>query len=202
MMGAPCSECGIMIAVVGPSGAGKDSLINLAREHYRNDPRIGFVQRVITRPADGATEDHIPTSLEDFAAQERDGRFAVTWGAHGLRYGIPVETVDDIAAGKVLLANGSRVALDRFRAAYPAVAVLEITARPEVIAARLAQRGRESASEIEMRLARDTGDWRPDCPHARIDNSGSLEQAVEQLYAAIEGFASLHAQGSTATSHA
>lgn len=200
-MGAPSSERGIMIAVVGPSGAGKDSLINLAREHYRKDPRIGFVQRVITRPADGATEDHVPTSLEDFEARERDGRFAVTWGAHGLRYGIPIETLAEVAAGKVLLANGSRAALDRFRAAYPAVAVLEITARPDVIAARLAQRGRESAREIEMRLARDTGDWRPDCPHARIDNSGSLEQAVEQLYAAIDGFASFHAQDSAANPH-
>lgn len=200
-MGASSGEHGIMIAVVGPSGAGKDSLINLAREHYRNDPRIGFVRRVITRPVDGATEDHVATSLQDFEALERDGRFAVTWGAHGLRYGIPVETLDEVAAGKVLLANGSRAALDRFHTAYPAVAVLEITARPDVIAARLAQRGRENASEIEMRLARDTGDWRPDCPHARIDNSGSLKQAAGQLYAAIEGFASFAGRDRTAGSH-
>ena len=175
-----------MIAVVGPSGAGKDSLINLARMHYRDDLRIGFVQRVITRPADGATENHIPATSEDFQTLERSERFAVTWGAHGLRYGIPVETRDEIAAGKVLIANGSRAALAGFRVAYPAaLAVLEITARPDVIAARLAERGRESASEIEQRLSRDTGDWRPDCPHARIDNSGALEDAAERLYAAI-----------------
>lgn len=175
-----------MIAVVGPSGAGKDSLINLARSHYRNDPRIGFVRRLITRPADGATEDHVPVSVDDFEALEREGRFAVTWGAHGLRYGIPAATLDEIAAGKVLIANGSRAALERFRQAYPACAVLEITARPDVIATRLAQRGRESASEIEQRLARDTGDWRPDCPHVRVDNSGALEDAAQRLYAAIE----------------
>jgi ribose 1,5-bisphosphokinase len=178
-----------MIAVVGPSGAGKDSLINLARVHYRGDPRIGFVQRVITRPADGATEDHKPTTADGFEALEREGRFAVTWHAHGLRYGIPAETLDEIAAGRILVANGSRAALDRFRAAYPDLAVLEITARPAVIAARLARRGRESASEIEKRLSRDTGDWQPDCPHARIDNSGSLEEAAARLYAAIEAFA-------------
>ena len=186
---APAPEHGIMIAVVGPSGAGKDSLINLARTHYRNDPRIGFVQRMITRPADGATEDHVPVSLEDFEALERDGRFAVTWGAHNLRYGIPAATLDDIAAGKVLIANGSRAAIGRFREAYPAFAVLEITARPEVIATRLAQRGRESAREIEQRLARDTGDWRPDCPHVQVDNSGTLEEAAQRLYAAIEALA-------------
>jgi ribose 1,5-bisphosphokinase len=186
---APAPEHGIMIAVVGPSGAGKDSLINLARTHYRNDPRIGFVQRIITRPADGATEDHVPVSLKDFDAFEREGRFAVTWGAHGLRYGIPAATLDEIATGKALIANGSRAALERFCEVYSAFAVLEITARPEVIATRLAQRGRESAREIEQRLARDTGDWRPDCPHVQVDNSGTLEEAAQRLYAAIEALA-------------
>lgn len=180
---------GIMIAVVGPSGAGKDSLINLARVHYRDNVRVRFVRRLITRPADGATEDHIAATPEEFSALERAGRFAVTWGAHGLRYGIPRETLDEITAGKVLIANGSRAALAAFRATYPAVAVVEITARPDVIAARLAQRGRESAGEIERRLSRDTGDWKPQCPHARIDNSERLEDAAERLFAAIESFA-------------
>lgn len=199
-MSTPSSKRGVMIAVVGPSGAGKDSLINRARAHYRDDPRIGFVQRVITRPADGATEDHIPATEESFAALERAGRFAVTWDAHGLRYGIPAETLDEIAAGRVLIANGSRAALEHFRAAYPELAVLEITARPEVIASRLAQRGRESAGEIKKRISRDTGDWRPDCPHVRIDNSGSLEDAAERLYAALETFAAPRLVGD-ATAH-
>jgi ribose 1,5-bisphosphokinase len=184
-------EPGIMIAVVGASGAGKDSLINLARAHYRGDPRIRFVQRVITRPADGATEDHVPASEEDFAALERDGRFAVTWRAHGLRYGIPADTRDEISAGHVLIANGSRAALDGFRTAYPRFAVIEITARPDVVAARLAQRGRESAREIEQRLARDTGDWRRDGPHIQVDNSGTLANAADRLYAAIETLSSI-----------
>jgi ribose 1,5-bisphosphokinase len=184
-MSIPAPERGIMIAVVGPSGAGKDSLINLARNHYRDDPRMGFVQRVITRPSDGATEDHIPATSEDFDELERDGRFAVTWGAHGLRYGIPAETLSEIAAGRILIANGSRAALSGFRAAYPSLAVLEITADPAVIAARLVGRGRESKSDIERRLSRAVDDWQADCPHARVDNSGALEDAAERLYAAI-----------------
>jgi ribose 1,5-bisphosphokinase len=96
----------------------------------------------------------------------------------------------------VLIANGSRAAIGRFREAYPAFAVLEITARPEVIATRLAQRGRESASEIEQRLARDTGDWRPDCPHVQVDNSGTLEDAAQRLYAAIEALTTARSSAS------
>jgi len=194
-MAVPSPTPGVMITVVGPSGAGKDSLINLARLHYRDDPRIGFVQRVITRPADGATEDHVPATVELFDILEREGRFAVTWGAHGLRYGIPAETLEEIAAGRILIANGSRAAIDRFRAAYRDLAVIEITARPQVIASRLARRGREGADEIQKRLLRDTGAWQPDCPYARVDNSGSLEEAAEQLYAAVETLAAARTSG-------
>ena len=188
-MALPSSERGLMIVVVGPSGAGKDSLINAARVHYRDDPRIGFVRRIITRPADGATEDHISATPEDFDVWHRQHRFAVTWEAHGLRYGIPTETLKEVESGRILIANGSRAALGAFRAVYVALAVIEITVRPEVIAARLAGRGRESAREIERRLSRDAGDWRPDCPHIRVDNSGVIDVAAERLYAAIDAFA-------------
>ena len=180
---------GVMIAIVGPSGAGKDSLINAARAHYRDDPRIGFVRRVITRPADGATEDHVPVTASEFERRARTGRFAVRWDAHGLRYGIPVETSDEIAAGRILVANGSRAALDAFEAAYPACAVIEVVARPEIIAARLAGRGRETAVEVERRLTRDIGHWRRGCPHVRIDNSGLIEVARQRFIDAIDAIA-------------
>lgn len=188
-MDAGNDNIGVMIAVVGPSGAGKDSLINAARRHYANDPRVGFVTRVITRPADGMTEDHIPATEAEFDRQDRAGRFAVSWHAHGLRYGIPVETLADVAAGRILIANGSRAALPALRDAYPSLAVIEIAARPEIIAERLAGRGRESAEEIATRLAREAGGWRPDCPHVVIDNSGSLETATAAFFAAVEALA-------------
>lgn len=182
-------SAGTMIVVVGPSGAGKDSLINLARTHYADDPRVGFVRRVITRPADGATEDHVPATVEAFEEQKGQGRFAVSWGAHGLFYGIPAETRSELDAGRLLIANGSRAAIGAFVSAYPNVAVVEITARPDIIAGRLAARGRESAQEIEKRLARDAGEWHPACPHIRIDNSGALDEASSALIAAIDSLA-------------
>lgn len=185
----PTSPAGTMIVVVGPSGAGKDSLINLARAHYADSPRIGFVRRVITRPADGATEDHVPTTVAAFEEQKRQGGFAVSWGAHGLLYGVPAQTYDDLEAGRTLIANGSRAAIGAFIVAYPRVAVIEITARPDIIAERLAARGRESAAEIEKRLARDTGEWHPSCPLMRIDNSGALADAGAALLTAIDSFA-------------
>lgn len=176
---------GTMIVVVGPSGAGKDSLINAARDHFRNDSSVGFVRRVITRAADGETEDHRSVSSDEFAAMEQEGRFAVSWQAHGLHYGIPVETLDELAAGRTLIANGSRGALSAFTGAFASLAVIEVTARPEVIAERLKLRGRETPDEIERRLARVTRDWQPDCKFAVVDNSGALGDAQHAFVEAI-----------------
>ena len=178
-------ENGTMIVVVGPSGAGKDSLINAAREHFRDEARVGFVRRVITRPADGETEDHRSVAPDDFTGMEQAGRFAVSWCAHGLRYGIPAATLKELASGRTLVANGSRGALSAFMEAYNRVAVITVTARPEVIAERLRQRGRETAEEIERRLARSVRAWQPACPHVTVDNSGRLEDAQRAFIEAI-----------------
>ncbi len=99
---------GAFIAVVGPSGAGKDTLIAHARAALSGEPQVEFVRRVITRPCDGATEDH--DTLADAAFDEAlaDGAFAIAWEAHGLRYGLPASVDLAIENGHVAVANVSR----------------------------------------------------------------------------------------------
>lgn len=176
---------GTMIAVVGPSGAGKDSLIDFARQRLSDDPTIGFVRRVITRPAEAGGEDHHAVSVDQFEAMRQTGSFAVHWGAHGLFYGIPAETRQHLASGKILVANGSRAAIPDFLQAYPKTLVVNITAAPEIIARRLAARGRETADEIELRLLRSANTWQLDCRHVVIDNSGDLQVAGNTLVSTI-----------------
>ena len=74
---------GCFIAVVGPSGAGKDTLINWLRPKLEDDSRVMFVRRAVTRDADGATEDHDALDREAFAMQEEAGRYAVCWKRTG-----------------------------------------------------------------------------------------------------------------------
>lgn len=182
---------GTMIVVVGPSGAGKDSLINGARAWFRDDPRVGFVQRVITRAADGETEDHHSVSGSEFAAMESAGMFAVWWQAHGLHYGIPARTIDELTEGRTLIVNGSRKALSSFEPVFPSLTVIEVTARPEVIAERLKLRGRETGEEIEKRLSRVAEQWRPDCPIERVDNSRILTLAQKDFVDAVHRLGAL-----------
>ena len=79
----------MLVLVVGPSGAGKDTLINAAREALAGDRRFAFPRRVVTRPAVAALEDHDSVTRAEFALQEANGAYALSWEAHGLHYGLP-----------------------------------------------------------------------------------------------------------------
>lgn len=142
----------MLVLVVGPSGAGKDTLLDLARAELADDKRVRFIRREITRPANAGGEDHIAITAEQFAA--RRGQYALSWQAHGLGYGIQADIADDLAAGHVVVANISRAVIGEAAARF-AVHVLEITAPPVVLAQRLAARGRETEADITARLARE-----------------------------------------------
>jgi ribose 1,5-bisphosphokinase len=139
----------MLVLVVGPSGAGKDTLLNAARRALAGDARFRFVRRVITRPADPAGEDHEPVTEPEFSGRD----FALQWQAHGLRYGIPADIAADVASGVVVIANVSRAVIAEAATRFP-VRVIEVTAPPKILAERLALRGRETEADIAVRLAR------------------------------------------------
>ena len=173
---------GTFVAVVGASGAGKDSLINFARDHLADAVRV--VRRVVTRAADGGSEDHDSMTPEAFAAAKLRGAFALSWEAHGLSYGLPIALEDDLAAGRVVIANLSRAVLPRLLARYPNALVVEVTAEPDVIARRLSGRGRETGDDIVRRMERGAR-FRLPPGTVQIDNSGQLDLAGAQFVALL-----------------
>lgn len=180
---------GTFFLVVGPSGAGKDSLIDGARALLEPTGRYIFARRVVTRPAGSPGEDHEAATDEAFDAREARGDFLITWGAHGLRYGLPAELKRLVEAGRNVIANGSRATIAALAARLPRFVVVEVTAPPEVLAARIAGRGRESGEAIEKRLSR-TVEPRPEGIRATtICNDQSVEIGVERFVAAVEAAA-------------
>ncbi len=166
----------MLVLVVGPSGAGKDSLLNAARTAFRDDPRVSFARRVITRPADPLGENHEPVTVVEFAARD----FALSWSAHGLRYGIPIEA---LAAAPVVVANVSRGVIAEAASRHD-VCVIEVTAPAEQLAARLAARGRESATDMASRLARSAA-IPAGVAVETVCNDTSLDEAVRHFVAAL-----------------
>ena len=173
---------GTLILLVGPSGSGKDSILNYAREVLQGDPGILFVRRVITRPLDDPTEDHEAMSVYAFQKAEIRGDFVISWGAHGLYYGLPASLLAHIEAGGVAIANGSRKTIPILRDQFPSFQVVNLTVKPEILAERLAKRGRESADEIKRRLERSKqldDQALFDEATIHLDNSGDLATAGE-----------------------
>ena len=177
---------GALLAVVGPSGAGKDTLMDAARAALAGDARVVFLRRAITRPAEAGGEGHLPLSREAFLAEQGAGRFALWWEAHGLLYGIPRDALDSaLAAGHTAVANLSRRALTDAAARYP-LRVLEITAPPEVLAARLAARGREDAADVARRLSREVP-LPAGLTVDRVMNDSTVEAGAERVLLALRG---------------
>ena len=174
---------GRLFAVVGPSGVGKDTLMEAAQLRL---PDLHVVRRVITRPSDAGGEAFEGVSPQTFAARKARGDFALDWQAHGLSYGIPVQIEALMADGVDVVFNGSRgVLADTFRK-YPQLQVLHITASPEVLATRLAARGREDQQDIARRLKRADYALPQGLNVTTIRNDGALEDAVDHLCAALQ----------------
>jgi ribose 1,5-bisphosphokinase len=142
-----------MVLVVGPSGAGKDTLLGLARSACVDDGRIVFPRRVVTRQASQA-EDNDELTPDAFGQALTRGEFALHWEAHGHFYALPRRIENDVRAGRTVVINVSRTVIDAVRRAYANVVVVSITAPPEVLAERLKMRARGSDGQIENRLSR------------------------------------------------
>ena len=143
----------MLMLVVGPSGAGKDTLLDGARQVLAAEPRFRFVRRVITRPPQPGMEDNDYADAETFRRLRDTGAFALCWEAHGLSYGIPADIADTLRDRAVAVASVSRSVLADAAARYP-TKIIEIVAPADVLARRLAARGREDATAVTARLVR------------------------------------------------
>ncbi len=178
---------GRLCLVVGPSGAGKDSLIAGAAAALADDDRFQFPRREITRASDAGGEDHIEVSAADFATRRDGGAYALWWDAHGLSYGIPVSIENALASGTSIIVNVSRTVIGQARARYRNLRILHVTAPIPILAQRIAARGRENAADVEARLARAAISAPSGPDVVEICNDGALADAVAAFVAAVRG---------------
>ena len=173
---------GRLVLVVGPSGAGKDTLIARARAACCDDRSVVFPRRIVTR-APSSFEDNefmAPPAFEQAAGR---GAFAFWWSAHGQLYGIPLSVDFDIEAGRTVVCNVSRTVIAAARRRYANVVTVLVTAPREELQRRLAARERASDGRIADRLNRgEISNMRPD---VIIDNIGEPETGARKLLDAV-----------------
>ena len=174
---------GRLVLIVGPSGAGKDTLIALVREQCANDAGIVFARRTVTREATAA-EDNTHIEVAAFHVAAARGDFALHWQAHGHCYGLPRGIDDDIRRDCTVVANVSRTVIAAARQTYADVLVVAITAPPEVLTQRLSQRGRSSDGVLGDRLTRVV-DNSAAVPDQTINNVDDATVHASELLAII-----------------
>lgn len=175
---------GRLVLVVGPSGAGKDTLIGLARTACADGDTV-FPRRVVTREA-SPSEDNEHVGVEEFSRMRSRGEFALHWEAHGHCYGLRRSIDDDIRAGRSAVANVSRTIVEATRRHYADVVVVCITAPTDVLSQRLSARGRSSDGRVADRLNRAV-DSAQAAPDLTIMNVGVADAHALTLVEVIRG---------------
>ena len=175
-----------LIYVIGPSGAGKDSLLNSLRQDVAEmvgtttAPPLYFAKRTITRSHDQSNEDHEAVDTANFESLINREAFAMYWFVNGLHYGIRHQELAPMSESTWVMVNGSRAYLEEAKRRFPGLTVLYITAPIEVLRARLLSRGRENEQAIEARLSRSQ-DVALKPQDLCLSNGGSLADSVVML---------------------
>ncbi|MBP0618128.1 phosphonate metabolism protein/1,5-bisphosphokinase (PRPP-forming) PhnN [Jiella mangrovi] len=179
---------GAFVAVVGPSGAGKDTLIGLAAQHFSRDGGFHFARRFVTRRSDPDSEDHAEIDEAEFTRRCGADAFALSWRAHGLGYGLDTTLLERVARGQTVIANISRRKIGDAAAVFPRLAIAHVVVAEALLVERIVKRGREDRTAALERARREAPldvprtVWRV----AEIDNSGALELGVARFIDFLE----------------
>lgn len=154
--------CGLWVFVCGPSGAGKDSVLGWAAKALAERQDIVFARRLVTRAAQPGS-DHDEVSPEQFARLIDGDGLAWRWQAHGFHYGIESRYAALVAAGRVVVVNGSREHVNSTRMVAGQLRVVHIEVDAVQLAARLAQRSRDTPEEVAHAFGSQRTLFQPAC---------------------------------------
>jgi ribose 1,5-bisphosphokinase len=172
---------GALVYVMGPSGAGKDSVLNRARTLLPDNVPVVFAHRYITRSAEAGGENHIELSPAEFGLRRTHGLFAFHWRAHGNEYGIGREIYSWRRAGLTVVVSGSREHFQQIAGIDDNTHPVLITAPAERLAQRLTSRAREDADAAAERLQRSEAYDVTDRRLVTIVNDGPLDAAATRF---------------------
>lgn len=178
---------GRLFFLVGPSGVGKDTLLQWVQGCAPEQHGIVFARRTITR-SERAGEMHDAVDERTFWKLAGAGHFSMFWEANGLCYGIPRGIEAWLRAGSNVVVNGSREYVPQLLRQFPDARIIWVEADAEEIRRRIAARQREAGPALLRRLDRVTQFAPPGGDDViRIDNSGPVEAAGKRLLAILSG---------------
>ncbi len=178
---------GLLFLVTAPSGAGKDSVIDVLR---RRGVDLAFAVTAVTRqPRAGEVDGvhHFFLTDAQFDARREQGWFLETANVYGRRYGTPLHQVrGPLRAGRDVVlrldVQGARALKRRYPAA---VAVFVEPPSPAEAERRMRSRATESCGEIARRVAAMRGyelAFAREADARIVNATGGLEHAADRLW--------------------
>jgi guanylate kinase len=141
--------------VSGPSGAGKTSVCGpLLASIGSVEPGVSVTTRR-ARAGEREGQDYRFVDAATFDAMVAAGEFAEWAEVHGNRYGTTCRSIEEpVEGGRAVLLDIDVQGARQLRALYPdAVTVFLMPPSPEILEQRLAARGTEARTDLELRLA-------------------------------------------------
>ena len=174
---------GHLFFLVGNSGSGKDSLLREAMEQWpENYCPVRIPQRYITRPPH-ETEPFISVTSKEFKTMKQEGKFCLSWHIYDLDYGVPLEVLDWLKNGDLVVVNVSRSIIPEARKQYPELKVIFVQVPFEITLGRIKSRGRESEDDPVFKARVERARSHQSMPDADfiVGNIGALEIGGKKL---------------------
>lgn len=193
----------LLVIISGPSGVGKDTIIDTMRRREAEDGRTGERHYVITMttraPRDGELNgvDYHFVSREEFLRIRAARGFLEANEVHGNWYGSPRDQVREaLRAGRdVILKIDVQGAQKVKEQVSEALLIFIIPPSQETLFARLRARATETADELEVRqrdaaieLARQD-----DYDHVVVNETGQVERTADKIEAIVTQERAAHA---------
>ena len=192
ILGAPGA---ILVIISGPSGVGKDTIIDVLRRRDVEKERVADRHYVVTMTTRGRREGEVDGLDYHFVSRQEFLRVRAARGfleaneVHGNWYGSPRDQVRDaLRAGKdVILKIDVQGAQKVKEQVSEALLIFIIPPSLETLISRLRSRATETADELEVRqrdaaieIARQ-GDY----DHVVVNETGKVEQTADRIESII-----------------
>jgi guanylate kinase len=185
----------MLIIISGPSGVGKDTIIDELRRRERETGRDGerhYVVTCTTRPPRNGEVDGVDyhfLSREEFLRLRAARGFLEANEVHGNWYGSPRDQVrDELVAGRDVIlkidVQGAKVVKDQVS---EALLIFVVPPTLETLFDRLRVRATETAEELEVRQAAAAVEIarRNDYDHVVTNETGQVERTADIIDAII-----------------
>jgi len=179
----------LLIVISGPSGVGKDSLVQLMEQ--RGCP-FYFVVTATDRPArpdEVEGEDYFFVSTEEFERMIAEDELLEYACVYGQYKGVPKQQVREaMASGKDVVMRVDVQGAETIHQIVPEAVLIFLTASSErELEQRLHDRGGDSPEQVERRIATAREEMKelPKFDYVVVNRNGALDQAADNVLAII-----------------